>query len=224
LEHVVQRVGFAHGIGNVIVATTVDPRDLKIVRLCAEKKIPVYVGSQEDVLDRYYQAARLFHADNVIRITSDCPVIDWEIIDRVICEHQTGESDYTSNTLQETFPDGLDVEIFTFSALFRAWKEATLKSQREHVTPYFRNHPELFKLKNVAHSENLGNKRWTLDQKEDYLFFKKVFHILYKKRKRFGLAEVLDFVRRHPDVEKMNSHIVRNEGYRRSLSQDISHE
>lgn len=220
LEHVVQRVRRARRVVKVVVATTIAEEDLKIAGLCAEKKICLYVGSEEDVLDRYYQAARLFRADHIVRITADCPAIDPRIIDRVVSYHLESQSDYTSNTMSETFPDGQDVEVFTVAALSRAWKEAILVSQREHVTPYMKENPKLFKLKNVSHGENLGKMRWTLDQAEDYRFLRKIFNALYKTKKDFGMNDILRFLRNHPEVEKMNSHIDRNVGYKKSLRRD----
>lgn len=220
LEHVVMRSQFSSRVNKVVVATTVAEEDLKIVRLCAEKKISVYVGSEEDVLDRYYQAGRLFLADHIVRVTADCPAIDPGIIDRTIIHHLRTHSDYTSNTLSETFPDGQDVEVFTMAALTHAWKEALLASQREHVTPYMKDHPKLFKVETVLHKENLGKMRWTLDHVEDYHFLRGIFKALYKKKKIFGMREIVDFLKGHPEMEKINRHIKRNAGYQKSLLQD----
>jgi spore coat polysaccharide biosynthesis protein SpsF len=134
LERVVERVSGSHLIDKIVVATTIREDDSRIAQLCSMKGICVYRGSEDDVLDRYYQAATTGRASHVVRITADCPLIDPEIIDRVIKTHLDNKADYTSNVLKETFPDGQDVEIFTFQALDRAWKEARLPSQREHVT------------------------------------------------------------------------------------------
>ncbi len=220
LEHVVERTQRARRVGGVVVATTVNVDDLAIVRLCAERSISLYIGSEEDVLDRYYQAARLFRADHVVRITADCPAIDPQVIDRVVAEHLTGGSDLTSNVLKETYPDGEDVEVVTFAGLARAWKEATLPSEREHVTPFIKNHPEMFRLGSVANEADLSQMRWTLDNKEDYAFLKKVFNALSQKKKLFGMGEIYKYVRAHPEVAKLNRHIRRNEGYKKSLLQD----
>jgi spore coat polysaccharide biosynthesis protein SpsF (cytidylyltransferase family) len=220
LEHVVRRVRRARAVDGVVVATSIKPEDLKIAMFCAKKGISLYLGSEEDVLDRYYQAARLYGADIVVRITADCPLIDPGIIGRMIAEHRAGGSDYTSNTLAESFPDGEDVEVFTFAALERAWKEAALGSEREHVTPYIRNHPEIFRLKNVAHPDNLAHMRWTLDRLDDYLFLKKVYGALYRRNTLFGIKDILVYLKKHPEVGRINSHIERNEGYKTSLQLD----
>lgn len=220
LEHVVERVKRAKLVDEVVVVTTIEKQDLEVVRYCSENSIRVFVGSEDDVLDRYYQAAKLFKPDNVIRITSDCPLMDPNVIDMVVKAHLGKESDYTSNTLDETFPDGEDVEVFTFNSLERAWNDATLQSEREHVTPYIKTNPELFKLQSIKNDENLSDKRWTIDNQEDYDFLEKIFYSLESENEFFGMDEVLNLLKSNPEWEGINSHIVRNEGYLKSLKND----
>lgn len=220
LEHVFERVEKSKLINEAIVATTILEKDLKIVQLCAAKGIRIYCGSETDVLDRYYQAARLLGAENVVRITADCPLIDPEIIDKAIRLHLLKRSDYTSNTLIETFPDGEDVEVFTFSALRRSWRNARLLSEREHVTPYIKKHPNKFKLVNLKNQENLSSKRWTLDEKADYKFIKLIYNKLYRKNSVFGIKEIIEFLECYPEYEQINQGIMRNEGYLKSLKKD----
>lgn len=220
LEQVVDRANAVRRIRTVVVATTVNVKDLAIVKLCASKGISVYCGSENDVLDRYYQTAKLFEADHIVRITSDCPVIDPHIVDRVIALHLKKKRDFTANIITETFPDGLDVEVFTFAALRTAWERARLASEREHVTPYIKKHLRMFRLTNLACKENLYGKRWTLDNPEDYVFLRRVYNALYKRNRLFGMKEILAFLHQHPEVERINQHIVRNEGYAKSLRQD----
>ena len=169
LEHVISRASVARSISNVIVATTVNKEDLKIVNLVSRKEVSVYCGSQEDVLDRYYQAAQLFKLKHIVRITADCPVIDPGIIDKVVSLHFRTKADYCSNILVPTFPDGLDVEIFSFKTLESAWKKARLRSEREHVTPYIRKHDKMLKLVSHLNKINLSHHRWTLDEQADSL-------------------------------------------------------
>lgn len=214
LEHVIKRVKASHLVDQVIVATTVNQEDLAIVKICAELNVGVYCGSEVDVLDRYYQAARLFQADQIVRITSDCPLMDPQIIDKVVKRHLKEKSDYTSNVLKETFPDGEDVEVVTFAALKKAWLSAKLTSEREHVTPFIRNNPEMFRLASLENAVNLSAKRWTLDNQEDMLFIQKIYNNLYAAKPLFGLTDVLDFLKKHPETEELNQHIVRNAGYR----------
>ena len=141
--HELERLQRSQYIDKVILATSTDSSDDSLVKI-AEKVVNVYRGSLDDVLDRYYQCAKLYNPEHVVRITGDCPVIDWRLVDEVITKHLNEGNDYTS--LTEHFPDGLDTEIFRFSVLERAWREAEFRSEREHVTLYIRKHPEIFKL------------------------------------------------------------------------------
>jgi spore coat polysaccharide biosynthesis protein SpsF len=220
LEHVALRVKASRFVDKVIVATTLSPEDRKIVVLCKSCGIAVFCGSTEDVLDRFYQAVLPINPSHIVRITGDCPLMDPKVIDEVIKQHLAEKSDYTTNTLKETYPDGEDVEIFTFTALQKAWENARLSSEREHVTPYIRKNPVLFKLASVENKEDLGSKRWTIDNPEDYEFIKKIYKALYKKNNLFGADEILAFLKRNPELEKINQHIIRNEGYAKSLEDD----
>ena len=220
LEHVIERVKLAKMIDEVIVATTIKKEDLKIVEICNNIGIKSFCGSEKDVLDRYYQVTKLYKTKHIVRITADCPLIDPRVIDKVIKLHLKEKVDYTTNTLKETFPDGEDVEIFIFEALNKAWQNAKLLSEREHVTPYIRKHPKIFKLRNLECDKNLSNKRWTLDNPEDYEFIKVIYKNLYVKNHLFGIVEILEFLNKNPEIETINQQIKRNEGYLRSLKSD----
>jgi spore coat polysaccharide biosynthesis protein SpsF (cytidylyltransferase family) len=217
LEHVISRVNRAKTINEAVVVTTVSKEDLKIVELVSQKGIRVLCGSEDDVLDRYYQAARLLNAQHIVRITADCPVIDADVIDQVVNYYFKSKADYCSNALSQTFPDGLDVEVFSFDALAKAWKNTRLSSEREHVTPYIRNHQQMFKVVSVDHPVNLGAHRWTLDEKKDYMFLKELFDGLYRKNTYFGMNDILRFLEKNPKIININAAITRNEGYTRSL-------
>lgn len=219
LEHVIRRVKSSKLVDDVIVATTINKNDLEIVKLCVNLDISVYCGSEDDVLDRYYQTARLFKADHIVRITSDCPLIDPIVIDKVITLHLREKADYTSNTIKETYPDGEDIEVFTFSALKEAWKKANLSSEREHVTPFMRKNLA-FKLVNLESNKDLSHKRWTLDNSEDYEFIKLIYKNIYNKNPDFGMEEILKFIDKNPEIEKINQYINRNEGYLKSLKEE----
>lgn len=219
LEHVIERVKASKLIKDVVVATTIRKDDLRIVKLCANLGISVYCGSEDDVLDRYYQTARLFKADHIVRITSDCPMIDPMIVDDVVSLHLHEKADFTSNTINVTYPNGLDAEVFTFISLKKAWKNAYLASEREHVTPYMWKNPA-FKRVNLECKENLSQKRWTLDNPEDYNFIMIIYKNIYNKNPLFGMKEILEFISQNPEIEKMNQHITRNEGYLKSLKED----
>jgi spore coat polysaccharide biosynthesis protein SpsF (cytidylyltransferase family) len=218
LQHVVERVQAAESIDEVIVVTTIHAHDLPIVGWCASHGIRVFCGSEDDVLDRFYQAAKLVLPDAMLRITADCPLMDPQVIDRVVHFFRAEHSDYANNVEHETYPDGLDVEVFRFAALEKAWKEATLISEREHVTPYIRKHPELFKVKVLDHAPSLAGMRWTLDQKEDFAFIKRVHEELGAGH--FGMQEVIDLLVCKPELQSINGSIVRNEGYLKSINQD----
>ncbi|MDD4907492.1 MAG: glycosyltransferase family protein [Candidatus Omnitrophica bacterium] len=220
LEHIIDRVKGARRIQEVMVATTILKEDLNIVSLCAAKGVRVYCGSENDVLDRYYQAARLVQADNIVRITGDCPLIDPVIINKVINHHLRSRADYSANVLKHTFPDGEDVEVFSFNALEKAWKEARLLSEREHVTPYIWKNPRRFTLSGIEHQDDLSAKRWTLDNPQDLKFIDMIYRHLYGKKRSFGMTDVLKLLKSHPEYEMINAKISRNEGYAKSLKND----
>jgi spore coat polysaccharide biosynthesis protein SpsF (cytidylyltransferase family) len=220
LERVIERVRHASKVTEAVVVTTLSPQDLPIVRLCAEAGVRVFCGSEDDVLDRFYQAARLVKPDHVVRITSDCPLMDPSVIDLVVERHLAAGAAYTTNTSPETYPDGEDVEVFTAGALDRAWREARLQSEREHVTPYIRNHPELFALESVRHEPDLSRQRWTLDNPEDYAFISRVYAALHGGSPFFGMEAVLGLIRADPSITDVNAGIGRNEGYEKSLRED----
>lgn len=220
LEHVVSRVKKSSMVSDVIVATTIGKSDLQIVGLCAEQGIRIFCGSEDDVLDRFYQAAKLLKPENIIRITADCPLMDPEMIDMVIEQHIKVGADYTSNCIVESYPDGLDVEVFRFSSLEKAWNEARLKSEREHVTPFIRNHSDIFKISSLVNTTDLSSKRWTLDNQEDFDFISEVYKGIFSRNNNFGMNDVLEFLKENPNIEKLNSSIIRNEGYQKSLKED----
>lgn len=219
LWHVINRVGRSGRIEDIVVATTCQKKDLEIVKYCAEQGIRVFVGSEEDVLDRYYQAARLYKPKHVVRITADCPLHDYKVIDMVIQKHLDMNNDYTSNTLEDSFPDGLDCEVFTFSALERAWKEAKLASEREHVTPYIKKEKS-FKKFSIKDTVDHSQYRWTMDTDADFVFISRIYEELYEKNPGFGREEIYDLLEGRPELMTINQGIIRNEGYIKSIEND----
>jgi len=217
----IERVVRAKRIGRLVVATTCDPSDDLIEKLCRQESLSFYRGSVEDVLDRFYKAARFFKAKHIVRITADCPLIDPELIDHVIGLFQTGHYDYVRLSRKANqFPDGLDVEVFSFKVLERAFREAKLPSAREHVTPYIYRHPEQFRIFEHENTEDLIDFRWTVDQKEDLAFVRKVYKTLYPQNPAFTTADILVLLQRRPELLKINAQYKRNEGYLRSLEKD----
>lgn len=219
LWHVINRVSRSKLINEVVVATTYQKEDLAIVEHCASQGIRVFVGSDDDVLDRYYQVAKLCRPDHIVRITADCPLHDPAVIDMVIQKHLDLDNDYTSNTLEETFPDGLDCEVFKFSALEQAWKNAKLVSEREHVTPYIKKGKQ-FKKYSIVDSVDHSQYRWTLDMDKDFSFISKIFEELYQDDPNFDKDDIYQLLERYPDIMEINQGIIRNEGYLKSLEND----
>jgi spore coat polysaccharide biosynthesis protein SpsF (cytidylyltransferase family) len=220
IEHIVERVSMADTIDEVVVVTSINRSNLELISLCVNKGIRVFVGSEDDVLDRYYQVAKLLNPEYIIRITGDCPMIDKDIIDGVYEYFISTKADYTTNANPPTFPDGLDTEIFTFNSLKTAWENAQLMSEREHVTPYISKNINQFKINNFANNVDYSSKRWTLDEKNDFDFIKLVYDHFYKGEHNFWFNDILEYIKQFPEVENLNTGIVRNEGYTKSLKKD----
>jgi spore coat polysaccharide biosynthesis protein SpsF len=209
LDFLIERLMYSKGINEVVVLTTREIADDPIVTFCEQRKIPCFRGSEEDVLDRYYQAALLRRPDGIVRITSDCPLIDPQIVDQLIeaFRHEYPKFDYVSNTLERTFPRGLDAEVFSFEALERAFQNALYPEEHEHVTVYMYRHPELFKLKNIAHTSSLAHHRWTVDTPEDFALIRLILENLYPVKPQFRLNDILDLLSHHSEWIKLNAHI-----------------
>ena len=179
-----------------------------------------YTGSSDDVLDRFYQAAKRAKADIIVRITADDPFKDPEVLDHIV-EYFLAHSElhYASNSIDPTYPEGLDIEVFRFSALEQAWKEAQLPSDREHVTPHIWKNPDRFNVANVKHDIDLSDLRWTLDYKEDLEFVLEVYARLYS-RGIFLMSDILALLEANPELAKINEGIARNAGYKASLQKE----
>ncbi|ABU56894.1 acylneuraminate cytidylyltransferase [Roseiflexus castenholzii DSM 13941] len=206
LKRVVNRTARSAILHDVIVATTIEQEDETIVELCKKHGWPCFCGSINDVLDRYYKAARDYRVDVIVRITSDCPLIDPCIIDLVISKFlEKNPLDYASNTVQRSFPRGLDVEVVSFEALERAWHEDCNPLWREHVTPYIYLHPEKFALTAVVNNKDYSYMRWTVDTPEDLDFVRRVYD--HFGHDNFSWKEVLAVLDEHQDWLAINSHI-----------------
>ena len=212
IEHVVVRLQRAQLVDRIVVATTDCQRDKVIASWCKTKGIDLFCGSEDDVLDRYYNAARDFDAKVIVRVTADCPLIDPEVVDKVI-EGFFAEN-FDAFGLSGEFPDGLDCQVFTFEAIQKAWKEATLASDREHVGSYIEiTNSSRFKVGGIEVFKGLGSHRWTLDEPEDYIFLNAIVENLYKKNRDFRTSDVLNYLEENPDLKKINSGFIRNESY-----------
>lgn len=210
LNHVVDRVKKSKYIDEVIVATTDLEQDDKIVDECNKIGCKYFRGSESDVLSRYYLCAKENKADIVIRITSDCPLIDFNIIDNMIEKFlykQNSNIDYMNNTLEPTLPRGYDVEIFSFRALVKANFEAKLDYEREHVTPYIYFNPDKFNLSLFRYRYDYSKYRLTLDTKEDFEVISSIFESLYDVNNYFLLEDVIKYMEYNPEIVQINKNI-----------------
>jgi spore coat polysaccharide biosynthesis protein SpsF len=217
LWYVVTRAQQAARLDLVVVATSNEPSDDAIEKFCELNRIACFRGSKDDVLDRYYRAANRFRADVIVRLTADCPLLDAAVVDKVVQTFLTGGYDYVSSNA--TYPDGLDTEVFSRRALARAWQEARLPSEREHVTPYINKHSTRFRLGSVTYHEDLSSMRWTVDEPEDLELVRRIYDYLAGKAS-FGMNDVLGLFRDHPELKMINVGFKRNEGYAESVKED----
>jgi len=213
LELMLERLSKSKLIDEIIIATTINKNDDPIFELAKKLGYKVFRGDENDCLDRHYQAIKNSNGNFICKITSDCPLIDAEIVDKVIGYYFENEKkfDYVSNVHPATFPDGLDVEMFSLATLERAWKEAKNQDEREHTTTYMWKNPLIFRIGSVTMSkgENLFKKeRWTVDYPEDFEFIKAIYENLYHNGKIFLLNEILEFLSEREDIKKINQHLV----------------
>jgi len=206
LSHAIRRVLYSNLLnkGNIVIATTTKKEDERITEIADKEGVRSFKGSEGDVLDRYYKAAKKYNADIVVRITSDCPLIDYEIIDKVIDTFIShGDIDYCSNRLKPSYPEGLDTEVFSFRALERAWREAEKPYDREHVTPYIYR-TRGFRVKDVSSMTNLSFLHLSVDYKKDLEFARGVYRYLYDRDNPFILNDVINLFIDRPGILKIN--------------------
>lgn len=217
LVHQIERIQRCNKIDKIIVATSTEPSDDAIHALCQQSNIACSRGSLDDVLDRFYQTNQQENADQIIRLTGDCPLIDPVIIDEVVSAHITSKSDYTNNCSLPYLPDGLDVEVFTKASLAKSWHEAKKPSEREHVTQYIRNNTAIFTINNITQAVDYSHLRWTVDEPEDFEFICKIFESLYPSQPHFNYHDVLTLLKAQPQLSLINKKFTRNEGLTKSL-------
>ena len=219
LSFQIERLGFSKMIDSIIIATTTNKEDDPISELAQKEGLNFYRGSEDDVLDRYYQAAKEFKANNIMRLTADCPLIAPEVCDIIANAYFESSVDYirTGNT----FTEGLDCEVIGLRALTKAWLEAKLESEREHVTLYIRNHPELFKTMVKENDIDDSRYRITVDEEKDFIVVKTILENLYKEEEIcFSIEEIKNFLEENPDIYQLNTGIIRNDGLLKSLQDD----
>ena len=220
LKHIHERLSKCRLIDEIVFATSEEISDNPIGDFCINQNISSFRGSLDDVLDRFYKTAQQFHADVIVRITGDCPIIDPIVVDAVISGFLVGQ--YDCYGLGGDFPDGLDCTAFSFKAIEKSWLEASLPSEREHVGPFIENNPEMFKNGFLELFAELGSHRWTLDEPEDFELLSLIFDELYKPGRIFYTQDVLQLLISRPELKKINSAIVRNEGYMKSLLAEVA--
>jgi spore coat polysaccharide biosynthesis protein SpsF len=201
LGRVVERLQGCRAIDELLIATTDHPADDAIIAECRKISVAVSRGDQDDVLDRYFRAAQLAKAEVIVRITSDCPLIDPEVTDKTVTAFLHAKPDYASNVLTRTYPRGLDTEVFSFDALGHAWQHARKPYEREHVTPYIVENPTTFKLLSVTGDADHSDHRWTVDTEQDLDFVQAVYSRLPAV---FSWKDVLDLIEREPILEDLN--------------------
>lgn len=213
LSYLLERLDSLKKAATTIIATTTNPQDDLIERFAKQNNRLLFRGSEEDVLDRFYQTCRKYPADLIVRITGDCPLMDPSIIDEALDRFQESSQslDYLSNTLVRSFPRGMDVEVFTFTALKEAAAKATKTFDREHVTPYMYQQQNHFHLQNFTHKPDLSNFRLTVDTSEDFLLIRKILETLYPLNKKFTLDDMILAFEKHPDWIEINRHIKQKE-------------
>ena len=214
----IKQVQFSKLIEKIVIATTDLAEDDIVADYVKKINIPCFRGKSKDVLDRYYECAKKFSFSTIVRITSDCPLIDYTIIDSIIAEFLKNKFDYLSNVHPvRTFPTGTDVEVFSFKSLEKSWKEATKSSEREHVTPYLYT-SKVFSVGTFKNSKNLSHLRWTIDYKEDLDLICKIINQV--STRPILMKNILDLFSKYPELKKLNENVPINEGYLKSLKED----
>ena len=216
----IERLKLVKKANRILIATASPETNQPIIDFAKEQNIDYFKGNEDDVLDRYYQAAKYFKGDIIVRITSDCPLMDPDLIDQGLEMFLNGNYSYVSNGHPPTYPDGFDIEIFSFKALETAWMEAKLPSEREHVTPYIWNHEEKFSIGNFENEIDLSKYRLTIDTPEDFTLISIIIKYFHDKWIEFRLKDVMKFLNENPKLVELNAMYIYNEGYLKSLEED----
>jgi spore coat polysaccharide biosynthesis protein SpsF len=212
--HCVDRLKKSKEIDEIVLATTTNPRDIVLEEWAKENNVSCYRGSENNVLNRFYEAAKQYHADVIVRITSDDPFKDYEVIDHVIDVLRTQNLDFAYNNNPPSFPEGLDTEVFTFTALESADNNSASEYEQEHVTQHFYRKAESFKQKNVSYTENLSNLRWTIDTEADFEMAQQVYNALYKEGETFLFKDILTLLEKRPEITEINDKVAKSAMYR----------
>lgn len=209
IGYLIQRLKRSQRIDQIVIATSTEPADDLIAQYCQHHAVAFFRGSEVDVLARYFDSAKAYNADFIVRVCADSPLIDPVLVDELVEEFLQAqpECDYLSNTINQSCPLGMNAEVFTFQALEQANAKANHPYDREHVTPYLYRHPELFQISEKHYSPDLGSVRLTVDTPEDFELVRLILEGLLVARKEFGLPEIMEFLYEHPELMKINAHI-----------------
>jgi len=218
LSYTLEQLRHCKKIDKIIIATTNLKEDDDIVNFARKSGVEYFRGDSENVLDRYYNCAKAFNFSVIVRITADCPLIDPQIVDLVIAKFKENSYDYVTNCFERTYPYGTEVEVFTIFALEESWKDAKLPSEKEHVTPYIKKHQEKFKIFNIKYKEDFSKYRWVLDRENDLDLVKKI--IVKIKERPILMNHIISLFMKEPDLMKINSNNIADEGYLKSLEND----
>lgn len=205
LQHMLNRLKRSEKIDEIVVATTINEADNSIVELCHALGVKTYRGSESDVLSRYYECAKEAEADVIIRMTSDCPVIDPIIVDQIVEFYLANKTDYVSNSIERSYPRGMDTEVFSFKALEKAYVFGIDEVEREHVTPYIYRNTEQFEIKSYSYREDESEYRLTVDTIDDFKLI--VWLISSFEDDYYTLEDILEFLKANPEMAKINFHI-----------------
>lgn len=220
LGYLTSRLKSSKLLNNVVIATADGQENRPIIEFCDNYGVDFFYGSEDDVLDRYYQAAKKFNAKIVVRITGDCPLVDPNVVDRTIQYFLDGGFDYVSNGIEYTFPDGTNVEVFSFEMLEKAWNEAVRKPHREHVTLFMKDNHDKIKFGIYKNDKDLSKYRYCVDNSEDFEVVSKIIKAIFPKNNNPSMEDIIKFLDNYPDIFDINSGIKRGEGLRKSLENE----
>lgn len=207
LEYMVERLRKVNLADGIIIATTQAEQEEPIIEWCDKHGINYYRGSENDVLSRYYEAASKYEARTVVRLTSDCPLIDPNLVDRVIKYYLENDYDYVSNVLIRTYPRGMDTEVFSYRVLEQAYNLAAKSSEREHVTAYIYNHPESFRLGSVTGDRDYSRYRLTVDTPEDFQLIAHLLEYVTQTGAGTDYMSIVRYLETHPEIAAINAHV-----------------
>lgn len=215
LWHVVERTLLSKAIDKVIIATTDNPLDDELVAFCKKNNWDVFRGSEHNVLSRYYDCSKFYNLDVIVRITADDPLKDSKLIDKCVAELISGGFDYVSNNNPPSYPEGLDVEVFTFDALNKSYLQSVDPFEQEHVTQFILKNPSMFSMKNLVNTEDLSSIRLTIDTSDDFKLISEIYSKLFNGNHDFGLEQVLEVIKSDPEILALNSDVKRSYMYQK---------